>query len=78
MALLWETEGENKETALRMFANLAFTPIAGLNIKYTASKNIFNQIRGYYETKQHSSTTKMVRMDMHLVVHNLHMKHYLN
>ena len=58
MALLWETEGENKETALRMFANLAFTPIAGLNIKYTASKNIFNQIRGYYETKQHSSTTK--------------------
>lgn len=78
LALLWETEGENKETALRMFANLAFTPIAGLNIKYTASKNIFNQIRGYYETKQHSSTTKMVRMDMHLVVHNLHMKHYLN
>ena len=58
LALLWETEGENKETALRMFANLAFTPIAGLNIKYTASKNIFNQIRGYYETKQHSSTTK--------------------
>lgn len=55
LALLWETEGENKETALRMFANLAFTPIAGLNIKYTASKNIFNQIRGYYETKQHSS-----------------------
>lgn len=46
LALLWETEGENKETALRMFANLAFTPIAGLNIKYTASKNIFNQIRG--------------------------------
>ena len=41
LALLWETEGENKETALRMFANLAFTPIAGLNIKYTASKNIF-------------------------------------
>ena len=40
LALLWETEGENKETALRMFANLAFTPIAGLNIKYTASKNI--------------------------------------
>lgn len=40
LTLLWETEGENKETALRMFANLAFTPIAGLNIKYTASKNI--------------------------------------
>ena len=41
LALLWETEGENKETALRMFANLAFTPIAGLNIKYTASKKYF-------------------------------------
>ena len=63
LALLWETEGENKETALRMFANLAFTPIAGLNIKYTASKNIFNQIRGYYETKQHSS-------NMYLECHN--------
>lgn len=58
LAFLWEADGENKETVLRMFANITFNPIEGLNIKYTASKNTFNQIRGYYETKQHSSTTK--------------------
>lgn len=58
LALLWEADGENKETNLRMFANLVLTPIEGLDIKYTASSNRFNQIRGYYETKKHSSTTK--------------------
>ena len=58
LAMLWEADGENKETNLRMFANITLTPIKDLNIKYTASKNIFNQTRGYYETKKHSSTTK--------------------
>lgn len=58
LALLNETEGENKETNLRIFANVSFTPVEGLDIKYTASHNVFNQTRGYYETKQHSSTTK--------------------
>ncbi len=58
LALLWEAQGENKETNMRLFANMIFTPVTGLDIKYTASANIFNQVRGYYETKQHSSTTK--------------------
>ncbi len=58
LAFLWESEGENKETILRMFANVTLNPLKGLNIKYTASRNTFNQTRGYYETKQHSSTTK--------------------
>lgn len=78
LALLWETEGENKETALRMFANLAFTPIAGLNIKYTASKNILIRSEDIMKRSNILQLLKMVRMDMHLVVHNLHMKHYLN
>ena len=42
-----------------MFANLAFTPIAGLNIKYTASKKYFLiRSEDIMKTKQHSSTTK--------------------
>lgn len=76
LALLWETEGENKETALRMFANLAFTPIAGLNILHL--KIFLIRSEDIMKRSNILQLLKMVRMDMHLVVHNLHMKHYLN
>ena len=41
-----------------MFANITYTPIEGLDIKYLFSSNTYNQVRGYYETQQHKSTWK--------------------
>lgn len=58
LALLWEVEGKNQATNLRMFGSINFTPIEGLDIKYLASSNMYNQVRGYYETKKHISTVK--------------------
>jgi TonB-linked SusC/RagA family outer membrane protein len=57
IALLNETKGENKTTNLRMNAAVTYTPIAGLDIKYLISHETLNQFSGYYETKQHRSTT---------------------
>lgn len=56
VALLNEVEGENQATTLRMFGNITYTPIEGLDIKYLVSSNTYNQSRGYYETQQHKST----------------------
>ena len=56
VALLNEVEGENQATNLRMFANVTYTPIEGLDIKYLVSSNTYNQVRGYYETQDHKST----------------------
>lgn len=56
VALLNEVEGENQATNLRMFANVTYTPIEGLDIKYLVSSNTYNQVRGYYETQSHKST----------------------
>lgn len=56
VALLNEEEGENQATNLRMFANVTYTPIEGLDIKYLVSSNTYNQVRGYYETQNHKST----------------------
>lgn len=56
VALLNEVEGENQATNLRMFANVTYTPIEGLDIKYLVSSNAYNQVRGYYETQNHKST----------------------
>lgn len=55
VALLNEVEGENQATNLRMFANITYTPIEGLDIKYLVSSNTYNQVRGYYETQKHKS-----------------------
>lgn len=57
LALLNETKGENKTTNLRMNAAVTFTPIEGLDIKYLLSEETLNHFGGYYETKQHRSTT---------------------
>ena len=58
LALLYEADGKNQATNLRMSASVIFTPIEGLDIKYLASKNIFNKVQGYYETKKHLTTVK--------------------
>ncbi|WP_455640969.1 TonB-dependent receptor [Parabacteroides sp.] len=56
VALLNEVDGENQATNLRMFANITYTPVEGLDIKYLFSSNTYNQIRGYYETQEHKSS----------------------
>lgn len=56
VSLLNEVEGQNQATNLRMFANVTYSPIEGLDIKYLISSNTYNQTRGYYETQKHKST----------------------
>jgi TonB-linked SusC/RagA family outer membrane protein len=58
LALIWEVEGENKATSLRLFSNVTFTPITGVDIKYLMASTVYNQTRGYYETKKHISTIR--------------------
>lgn len=58
LAMLYEADGKNQATNIRMSASVIFTPVEGLDIKYMAAKNIFNQVQGYYETKKHLSTIK--------------------
>lgn len=57
VALLNETKGENTATNLRMHATVTLTPFKGLDIKWLASRELYNKFYGYYETKQHRSTT---------------------
>lgn len=56
VSLLNEVEGENQATNLKMFANVTYSPIEGLDIKYLFSSNTYNQTRGYYETQKHKSS----------------------
>lgn len=58
LALLYETEGKNQSTNLRMHSMVSFMPIDRLEIRYLASLNVLNQVRGYYETQKHLSTVK--------------------
>ena len=64
--MLNEVEGENQATNLRMFGNITYTPIEGLDIKYLVSSNTYNQTRGYYETQNHKSTWRDGKMVTHL------------
>ncbi|KAA6336123.1 TonB-dependent receptor SusC [termite gut metagenome] len=58
LALLWEVEGQHQSTNLRMYSSIIFTPIEGLDIKFLASSNTYNQVRGYYETQKHISAIR--------------------
>ncbi|WP_175487085.1 SusC/RagA family TonB-linked outer membrane protein [Zunongwangia mangrovi] len=57
LALLYETEGENKISNFRMYSALSFKPIEDLTFKVLGSQETTNQFSGYYETMQHRSTT---------------------
>lgn len=56
LALLYETQGKDESTDLRAFATLSLNLIKGLEIKYLASSDTYNQTKGYYETHKHIST----------------------
>lgn len=57
VALLEETKGENKDTKIKMAGRATLMPFEGMSISILGSKEIDNFFGGYYETKQHSSTT---------------------
>lgn len=58
LAMLYEADGKNQATNLRMSASITYAPIKGLDVKYMAARNIYNRTQGYYETKKHLSTVK--------------------
>jgi TonB-linked SusC/RagA family outer membrane protein len=58
VALLNEADGLNKEKELRYSGSVLYTPITDLRIKLMVSRVENSAMRGYYETKQHVSTTK--------------------
>lgn len=54
VSLLYETKGNTNGTMLRVLGDVTYTPIVGLDIKAVASRNIYNQTQGHYETHKHS------------------------
>lgn len=57
LALIEEVRADNKDTKLKMYGKATLSPIAGLSITALGSKETDNFFGGYYETKQHMSTT---------------------
>lgn len=56
VALLQETQGQNKNTDLRTYGTITFMPVNDLTISLLGSRDVFNSTRGYYESKKHYST----------------------
>lgn len=56
IALIEETDGENKENNLRTFGTISFIPTDNVIAKLLLSRNKWNSVRGYSETKKHIST----------------------
>ena len=61
IALIKEVEGKTQATDLRMYASVVYSPFEGVNIKYLASSDIYNMVRGYFETSNHINSTKYSR-----------------
>lgn len=57
VALLEETKGLNQNTNLRTYGTITYYPIDGVTINLLGSRDMYNSVRGYYETKQHYSTS---------------------
>lgn len=57
VALLKEARGDNKDTKIKMYGKATLTPASGLSVSVLGSKEVDNFFGGYYETKQHKSTT---------------------
>ncbi len=58
VALLEETRGMNQSTNLRTYSNITFYPTNDLTFNLLASRDIYNSVRGYYESKSHFSTVR--------------------
>jgi len=55
VALIEETNGENKNTSLKTFGTISYRPVSSLTLKLLASHNTFNSVKGYSETQKHIS-----------------------
>lgn len=55
---IMETMGENRYRNMRFTAGLTYTPIKGLDLKAMGTRIGDSNIRGFYQTQNHVSTTK--------------------
>jgi TonB-dependent starch-binding outer membrane protein SusC len=58
LARLDECDGSNNDQWSRINGTVILNPIEGLNFKALLSYSKYNQTRGYYETRNHISTTR--------------------
>lgn len=58
VSLLMETHGKNQNTDLRTSGTITFHPIDAVNIKLLASRDLYNSVRGYAETKKNYSNVR--------------------
>ncbi|GEP96708.1 SusC/RagA family TonB-linked outer membrane protein [Chitinophaga cymbidii] len=56
VSLLEETQGLNQNSNLRTIGTITYTPVKNLDIMLLGSRDLYNSVRGYYETKRHYST----------------------
>ncbi len=55
VSLLEETSGLNQNTNLRTIGTITYAPINDISIKLLGSRDLYNSVRGYSETKKHYS-----------------------
>jgi len=60
-AYIQETDGEFKRKSQRLSGNIIYQPIKDLNLKLLVSKSSNSNATGFYQTKNHVSTTKYGR-----------------
>lgn len=58
VSLLMETHGKNQNTDLRTSGTISFRPIKEINIQLLASRDLYNSVRGYAETKKNYSNIR--------------------
>ncbi|GAA0537310.1 TonB-dependent receptor [Chitinophaga japonensis] len=58
VSLLMETEGKHQHTNFRTLGTITYAPIEGLELKLLGSRDLYNSVRGYYESKRHYSTLR--------------------
>ncbi|HEU4551710.1 MAG TPA: TonB-dependent receptor [Chitinophaga sp.] len=56
VSLLMEADGKNQNTNFRTLGTVTYSPINGLDLKVLGSRDLYNSVRGYYESKHHYST----------------------
>lgn len=58
VSLLMETDGKNQNSNLRTLGTVTYTPVKGLDVMLLGSRDLYNSVRGYYETKRNYSTLR--------------------
>lgn len=66
LALIYESDGENKSRQIRSFGSVTLTPIKQFFIKALVSHTTWNQTRGYSESKNIFLRSGITEMAMRL------------